>query len=627
VSTMAGPLRILLLDDKADDRPLVMHQLQGEFPDLQVEQIAAAQGLAPALETGQFNLVITASQVLGTDGLAVLRGLKARWPNCPLIMLTGNDSEGLALQAMQAGLDDYVLKSPKHCARLPVAVRLALERSRERQALQEAETHLENQEHLIGRILDSIPSSLLVIDRALQVVSVNRNFLEKGRRELQATLGHRIEEVFPPVLARQAQLEQKAREVFRSGQPAEGGKVAYRAPGLATRIYYYRLIPLKAEEVVENVLLLMDDITEREELGQEIRRAERHLASVVECANDLVISLDPQGRIVTWNRAAEVTSGIKAEEVKGRPLLALSAAEQRPLMVEMLRGLACGEGVQHTQVNLVTVSGQEVPIAWNCSPMRDDAGAVVGVVAVGRDLTEQQRLEAQLIHSAKMASLGVMAGGIAHELRNPLGIISAGAQLLLEYPDDTHLRSECAQKIHAATQRASLIIENLLKFAHPQGSQMKEVDLHAVLEETLPLLAHQMALRKVTLRKEFQPDLPKVSGNPELLQQVLTNLILNACNAMPEGGMLTVATRANRAGQVEVRVRDTGCGIPEEHLPKIFDPFFSTMPVGKGTGLGLSISYSIMQQHQGTIEVESQVGRGSTFIVRLPAMPDSRAVG
>ena len=490
-------------------------------------------------------------------------------------------------------------------------------------AIQNAQLYsqLESRQHFITRILDSIPSSLVVIDRALRVVSVNHNFLEKTRREERATLGHKIEEVFPQVLLGYTRLDQKVREIFRTAQPVEGGKVAYRAPGLPTRIYFYRLIPLKVEHGVENVMLLMDDITEREQLGEEVRRAERHLASVVECANDVVVSLDPQGHIVTWNRAAETVSGLKTEQVKGKPLLSLCAAAQQPVMAQMLHGLARGEGVQHTEANLLTAHGQEVPIAWSCSPMRDDAGGAVGIVAVGRDLTERRRLEAQLIQSAKMASMGVMAGGIAHELRNPLGIISASAQLLLERPDDAQLHSEGAQKIHAATQRASLIIENLLKFARPSGERMREVDLHAVLEAALALLAHQMTLEKVAWQKEFQPGLPRVRGNPELLQQVFINLILNACNAMPQGGTLTVATRATKTGQVEIQFSDTGRGIPTEHLTKVFDPFFTTMPVGKGIGLGLSISYSLIQQHQGTIEARSQAGKGSTFTVRLPVTP------
>lgn len=493
------------------------------------------------------------------------------------------------------------------------------------------QTQLRNQERFVTRILESIPSSLVIIDSTLRIVSVNRNFLEKSRREPATTVGLKIEDAFPEVLVEYTRLRDKVEEVFHTGRAVEGGKVSYRAPGVPTRIYYYRLIPLQdiltkaegARETVEHVLLLMDDITEREHLRKEVRQAERHLASLVECASDLVVSMDPAGCIVTWNRAAERISGLPAEQAKGQFLARLCSAEQRREMTEMLQGLARGEGVRNTEVNLrMADDKREVPISWSCAPMRDEDANVTGIVAVGRDLTERRELESQLIQSAKMASLGVMAGGIAHELRNPLGIISAGAQLLLEHTDNGQLRTECAEKIQSATKRASMIIENLLRFARSGDERMRDVDLHAVLDETLELLTHQVALQKVMLKKELHPNLPAVDGNPELLQQVFTNLTLNACNAMSEGGTLTVATRATDTGEVEIRFSDTGQGIPEEHLPKIFDPFFTTMPVGKGTGLGLSISYSIVRQHQGTIEVESEKGEGTTFAVRLPAKTD-----
>ena len=251
-----------------------------------------------------------------------------------------------------------------------------------------------------------------------------------------------------------------------------------------------------------------------------------------------------------------------------------------------------------------------------------EALAAQAAVAVqNARLFEQVRTgEAMLIQTAKMASLGEMAGGIAHELKNPLGIISASAQLLLEHPENPQLLQQCAERIHLASQRAAKIIENLLEFARPQGQQMRLLDVHEVLEAALTLLAHQIELRGVKLVRTFHPDLPQVRGNPDLLQQVFTNLILNACNAMPQGGMLEITTDVNSVGEVEIRFRDTGCGIPPEHLSRIFDPFFTTMPVGKGTGLGLSVSYSIVKHHRGTIEVDSQVNQGSTFTVRLPAV-------
>jgi len=497
------------------------------------------------------------------------------------------------------------------------------QRVRLEEELQESSHQLESRQRFITSILDSIPTSLSVIDRALRVVSVNRNFLEKTRREEQATLGRKIGEVFPQVLLEYTQLDQKVRDAFRTGEPVEGGKLSYRAPGLPSRIYYYRLIPVKTGETVENVMLLMDDITEREQLGEEVRRTERHLASVVECANDLVVSMDSGGRILTWNRAAEQTSGFGLEELKDQYLSNLCGEEGHQDMAAWLEELAKGRFTKRSlEINLRTKGGREVPISWAGSRMLDDERRIVGLVAVGRDLTERKRLEAQLIQSAKLTSLGVMAGGIAHEIRNPLAISSAAAQLLLERPDDQELRREAAEKIYSGIQRASYIIENLLRFARPPEERMVSTNINEPLEETLSLLANQLRVQRIELKKDLASDLPPVVGNKSLLQQVFSNMILNACNAMPGGGTLTVTTRAAQTKVVEIQFADTGSGIPPEHLSKIFDPFFTTMPVGKGIGLGLSISYSIIQQHHGTIGVVSQVGQGTIFTIRL--LVDSR---
>jgi len=208
-----------------------------------------------------------------------------------------------------------------------------------------------------------------------------------------------------------------------------------------------------------------------------------------------------------------------------------------------------------------------------------------------------------------------MVGSIAKELRKPLGVISSTAQFLLEPHDDTTIH-ESVQKICAEVQHVSLTIGNLITFAGAEEKGTRSIDLHRVLEGPFSLLTSQMALQKVTLQKKLQDDLPPVWGSPELLQQVFTNLILNACNAMPQGGTLTVTTRATEATEVEIQFSDTGKGIPSEFLSNIFHPFFTTSR--ERMGLGLPVSYSVIQQHQGTIEVESQVGKGTTFIVTLP---------
>ena len=229
-----------------------------------------------------------------------------------------------------------------------------------------------------------------------------------------------------------------------------------------------------------------------------------------------------------------------------------------------------------------------------------------------------------MFQSAKMASLGVMAGGIAHEIRNPLGICSAAAQLLQEHPEEIEFVREASAKIYTAVHRASAIIENLLKFARPAQDLMVQdrsvpLTINEIISDTLDLMANEVALRQIEIHQRLAKNLPPVYGNRNLLQQVFTNLVLNAINSMSAGGQLTVTTRTN-SKQMLIDFSDTGRGIEPQHLEHIFDPFFTTVPVGQGqgVGLGLSISYAIIKQHRGHITVNSQIGQGSTFTVWLP---------
>lgn len=473
-------------------------------------------------------------------------------------------------------------------------------------------------EQLYHMLLESIPSSVLLIDRALRVVSANRNFLEKARRGKDQTIGASINAVFPATILEFTQLEAKIRRVFDRGEALDGEQLTYRAPGIQTRVYYYTVVPITSGSPVDHAMILMDDITEKVRLVQQTRRIERHLASVVESANDLVVSTDAEGRIISWNAAAERISGYPFEAARGRLLAELCDPGQQEAMRTITRRLAQGGTVKSQELSLTSRSGNPVPVAWSCSAMYNENGQVIGMVAVGRDLSERRAFEAQLYQSEKLAALGVMAGGIAHELRNPLAVCFSAAQFLRDGPSDQAFREECVQKILQGIERSSTIIENLLRFARPsQSDRMEAVDLLPVVRETIGLLAHQVRLRKIRLREDYPSAAVRVIGNINLLQQVVMNLIMNAYHAMPDGGDLGVAV--HRGGtEAIICVRDTGRGISRANLGKIFDPFFTTLPVGQGSGLGLSICYTIIKQHGGCIDVDSTEGRGSTFTVRLP---------
>ena len=240
------------------------------------------------------------------------------------------------------------------------------------------------------------------------------------------------------------------------------------------------------------------------------------------------------------------------------------------------------------------------------------------------ELTARERAlleaQAQLIQSEKLAAFGQLGAGIAHEVKNPLAGILGYTQLSLRKVDpDSPLRGNL-QIIEKETKRCKSIIENLLRFARQEKVAFQEVAVNQVVEDAATLLDHQLGIHQVRLRKELAPGLPPVRGNANQLQQVLMNLLINSQQAM-EGrpGQVTMTTSLSRAGRVEIRVSDTGPGIPAEIRHRLFDPFFTTKPAGKGTGLGLSVTYGIIKDHKGEIRVESEPGEGATFIIGLPA--------
>lgn len=467
-------------------------------------------------------------------------------------------------------------------------------------------------------LLDAIPSSVLMIDQDMHIVSTNRNFLEKSQRTLANTIGYKLEEVFPTVILDQMDFAKRMRQVIEKNQPAKGERITYRAPGVPIRIYYYSLLPFSWQGNVKGVILLMDDVTEQVRLSEEVRRVERHLASIVESANDLILSLDRTGRVQTWNTAAERISGYSAAETRDRYFTEFFTEEVQKDIQNIFPQINTWKYAQTKEYLLRTRQSTFIPVSWVFSPLMDSNNQTVGIVAVGRDLTEKRKFEMELLKSQKLAALGVMAGGIAHEIRNPLAICFSSAQFLLEDGSLSEFYRECTEKIYKGIQRTSAIVENLLKYSYPSTTtQITLVNIVPLIKETLTLITHHAKIHKIETKASFSKEYLMVDGVVTLLQQVFMNILLNAINAMPNGGKLTIHVHTVD-NEVFVQVTDTGCGISGGNLNKVFDPFYTTAPVGTGTGLGLSLCYSIMREHNGTIEVDSREGKGSVFTVKMP---------
>jgi signal transduction histidine kinase len=258
----------------------------------------------------------------------------------------------------------------------------------------------------------------------------------------------------------------------------------------------------------------------------------------------------------------------------------------------------------------------------------EQATTRAGTIVILEDVTRRVELEEQLQISEKMASIGLLAAGVAHEVNTPLTGISSFTQMLLEGADPEDPKTRLLEKIERQTFRAARIVNGLLSLSRPPsapGRDLTAVDINVVLNDVLSLVEHQFQVQHVRVRRDLSATAVPVVGSEQKLQQVFLNLFLNAKDAMPKGGWLSVATSL-KEGKAVVEVADTGSGIPSEHLARIYDPFFTTKSIGRGTGLGLSISYGIVREHHGSIECESILGQGTRFVVEFPPAHSERSL-
>ncbi len=235
-----------------------------------------------------------------------------------------------------------------------------------------------------------------------------------------------------------------------------------------------------------------------------------------------------------------------------------------------------------------------------------------------KDISRRKDMERKLIQADKLASLGQLAAGVAHEINNPLGIILGYTQLLLRQIPEISEAHEDLKVIEKHARNCKVIVEDLLKFARSAPTRKGRADIHSAIEEVTSVLRHQFALDNVVIEEEFDRTIPKMDWDMNKMKQVFMNLLINAKQSIQgNSGIIRVETKRH-SNHIVIKVSDNGCGIPSEFLPKIFDPFFTTKPTGQGTGLGLSVSYGIVAEHGGTISVESEEGRGSVFIMTFP---------
>lgn len=380
-----------------------------------------------------------------------------------------------------------------------------------------------------------------------------------------------------------------------------------------------KAFPFVVHRALEGYNLMLEKVR----LQSELIATKNFLESVIEKAGDAISVVDLEGKILYWNEGAERIYGWRKDEAIGRKLADLlypddeeARQEEEDLHHAFMERIKKGEVVAHIERRRKSKDGREIITSMTISPLRDSEDQLIGASRICRDITQLKKAEERLFLAERLSSLGELTAGVAHELRNPLSGIKINAQILARKRDLAEADQRILKSMQEGIEKIQKIIDDMLNFARPKAANFKAENINEVLINSLAIIQNKFKRANISLIFEQGENLPGLFIDAHQIQQVLINLMLNALQAMGKGGTVTIRSVRQDNGGVKIEIKDTGTGIPREHLKKIFDPFFTTK--SEGTGLGLSISLKILENHGASLDVQSEVGLGSVFTINFP---------
>jgi PAS domain S-box-containing protein len=487
-------------------------------------------------------------------------------------------------------------------------------------------------EEIFWSILEKGDDGILVLDSDARIIFSNSVFLDLTGFNRSDISRHNFYDFIEPDQRESLGL---VSEIFESRQGKFCREITFlRKDG--SKVVTDTCFSPDYERTPSLMYVYVRDLTEWKRIEGELKKANSFFVNLIESSVDGIIAADVKGNIIIFNRSAEQLTGYKAEEVIGGKLH-ITEIYPEGVAKEIMRKLRSEEyggagKLTPVRIKVLTKEGEEIPIELSAALVYEE-GHEIASVGIFTDLRERLKIEEQLqqthlqlVQSEKMASVGKLAAGVAHEINNPLGGILIYASLMLEDMPEDDPKREDIKRIVQETTRCKEIVKSLLEFGHQSGPKFEPVDVNRAIVDGLFFLENQAIFHNIEIVKDLDPFLPRVMGNASQLKQVFMNMVVNAADAMSGNGKLTIRTRLSEdETYVTVEFTDTGVGIPEENLSKIFDPFFTTKEVGKGTGLGLAVCYGIAEKHGGRIEVESKVGEGTTFRIILPVKGEQKS--
>ena len=526
-------------------------------------------------------------------------------------------------------------------------VRDVTERHRLEQQLQQYTTKLEfavseRTQQLVASqarykaLFDLVADSVFMVDHEGTIVAVNKREEQALGYPESDVIGQSIFTVMLPIYGER--LRVLLQELARGQRQVPTQEVAVRNAAGVELPVEMDLIRVGGDDRVL-VMAQLRDITDRKRLERqlqsyrqeleikvrertrEIEETKQYLENLLENANDVIYTLDTEQQFTYVNGKVEAW-GYRKEDLIGRPYLSLLSKRHRGRRLKSTLDIGAK---QVYEVEVVTRTGEARLVMVSVSPLHGVDGEILGVLGIARDMTDTKKLEQQIRYSEKLASVGKLAAGVAHEINNPLGGILNCLYNLGKGTVSPGRREEYLASMEDGLRRVQRIVRQLLDFSQQHQPEYSLSDINQVIERVLVLTTHLLAPNRIVLETALGASLPKLMIDQHMIEQVLMNLVLNAVQAMKDGGVLGIHTTVEE-GLCQVTIRDSGSGIPASVLPKIFDPFFTTKSEGEGTGLGLSVSLGIIERHGGKILVDSEVGRGTKFTLCLPVSRDRQPV-
>ncbi|MCA9731632.1 MAG: PAS domain S-box protein [Deferribacteres bacterium] len=599
-------IRILLVEDDPDIANLTQIQLRKSGEQFSLVHAMDPNEALRLVKQQTFEIVLLDYNLPEMTGLDWLESVRSIIKDTPILLITGAGNEKVAVAAMKQGVYDYIIKDGDYLKKLPFIIRSSCEKA-------DLERQLRQSRQRYAKLFHVSHDAVLILD------SETHKILEANGRATRVFGGE------------QSQIVGKSLFDFCDIDECEKLQFAFLRvkDNLYEEIEYLVLRDVNGNtheaEVSLNVIdadnvnivqCILRDITEKRHLQQQILKSKGRLQAMFDSVHDLISVQDKDYSIVMVNNRFADWCGNTPEKLIGQKCFSAYFKREKPC-----EDCPLEETFRHRRENFIeTEYDEEILHIW-ANPMpgltNNDEYAIEHI----RIVTEQKRLEEQLIQSEKLATIGILSSGIAHELRNPLNIIEAARYYLSEIvPEEEEDIQKKLAIIRVNVQRSSKIINNLLEFSRKNNLEREETDLNYVLESTLGLIEKELRHREILINKNLSA--PVISQvNSEGIRHAFLNLIMNAMQAMPEGGELQIRTFIDAIDKhIHVEFEDSGIGIPAENLKHIFTPFYTTKPIGEGTGLGLHIANSIVTHHKGKITVESQIQKGTKFTVILPLM-------